>query len=378
MAGLRNMQQGIEAIQQGNPGEGARMLRIALQDATLVGSTRATAYIWLAETDMNPAFKVQCYNEALAADPGNIHARQRLDFVLANSLPPAVSTGTIPITQPAPQPGIAQPVASTPIPAAEPVPRQTAMFYRTVGIVDGPNGPGTGFFITQDGMIATTRLVVSGMENVIITLEPGRQIVGKVVRSYPEYDLAFIQVELNLMQILPFSTIATLPDNMEITAVANNGQMLRGRCRPTKRDFKPHWFPTTIRQLADVGGNPVFDDRNYVVGMLTRNASRSSADVFGLHIGVIKRQLDDYKRELQLDPNRTYCPGCGYVSRSRNLGAFYCEMCGSVLPEARGVSRYHVAQAATLYGENLQRPCRHCNARVGFYNGRCLRCGQDM
>ncbi|HEX2620761.1 MAG TPA: serine protease [Phototrophicaceae bacterium] len=392
MAGVRNMQQGIQAIQEGNAGEGARLLRIALQDSSLTGSMRATACIWLAETDPNPPFKIQCYNDALAADPGNPHAQQRLDLILSNSLPPvsnlSTSTGTQTVvtvptsaqsflpTQPVQsfQPAQTQPAQQQP----QPQPRQTALFYRTIGIIDGPNGKGTGFFVTTDGMIATTRLVVSGMENVVISLEPGRQIVGKVVRSYPELDLAFIQIELNLTHILPFSTMSNLPDNLEITAITHDGQLIRGRCRATKRDIKPQWFPTTIRQLADAGGDPVFDDHNYVIGMLTRNASRSSTDVFGLHIGVIKTQLEAYRQEIQLDPNRAYCPACGYVSRSQNFGAFYCETCGSILPATRGVNRFPVPQAATLYGENLQRPCRHCTSRAGYYNGRCLRCGNDM
>jgi hypothetical protein len=165
---------------------------------------------------------------------------------------------------------------------------------------------------------------------------------------------------------------------MELTAVVHNGEMLRGRCRPTKREIKPHWFPTTFRQTGDGGGSPIYDEHNYVVGMLTRNASRSSSDVFGLHITAIRRQLEEYRREIQVDPQRTYCPACGYVSRAANFGAFYCELCGSTLPRARGMNRFPVPQAGALYGENLQRPCRHCTSGVGYYNGRCLRCGGDM
>lgn len=411
MAGLRNMQQGIDAIQHGNLPEGARLLKIALLDATLSGAMRATIYIWLAETDPNPTYKIQCYHDALNADPGNNHAQTRLDHLLnsGNIMPPTPSLTSNPQTPPpaapvAPAAGIpaagyadAYPAAS-PAPAAYPAgypaaspapypaaasptatpPPSTAMYFRTVSIIDGPNGPGTGFFVTLDGMIATSRLVVSGMENVVISLDATRQLVGKVVRAYPEYDLAFIKVALTLSHNLPFTGMPTLPDNMEITAVAHDGQLLRGRIRATKRDMKPHWFPTTIRQLADTGGNPVFDEHNYLVGMLTRNTSRASADVFGLHINAIRRQLEDYQREIQLDPHRAYCPNCGYISRAENFGAFYCEVCGSVLPKARGLQRFLVPQAATLYGENLQRPCRHCDSRVGYYNGRCLRCGNDV
>jgi hypothetical protein len=370
MASIRNMQQGIQAIQEGNLGEGARLIRIALLDTTLTGTMRATGYIWLAETDTNPAFKIQCYNDALAADPGNVHAKQRLDNALSMNLP------SLQTPQPtAPSPPVSP--APTPLVPTSQEQRQTGLFYRSVGILDGPNGKGTGFFVSKEGIVATSRLVVSGKENVTVSLDANRQMIGKVIRSYPQYDLAFIQLDLTISHLLPFSTMTTVPENMELTAVVHDADLLRGRCRPTKRDVKPQWFPTTIRQLADVGGNPVFDERNYVVGMLTRNASRTSADVFGLHIYVILQQLEEYRHDLQIDPQRAYCPNCGYLSRAENFGAFYCEICGSILPKARGQNRFPVPHAGTLYAENLQRPCRHCGSRVGFYNGRCLRCGNE-
>lgn len=375
MAGIRNMQQGIQAIQDGNPGEGARLLRIALLDSNLSGAMRATALIWLAEAEPNPGVKTQYYHDALAADPGNSHAKQRLDHVLSSNLPPLQTpAANSQVTMPSLPP---QPAPSEPLAPAQSA-RQTALFYRTVGILDGPNGKGTGFFITTEGVIATSRLVVSGKENITVSLDPTRQMIGKVVRSYPELDLAFIQLDLTISHLLPFSTMGSVPENMDITAVVHEGEILRGRCRPTRREIKPQWFPTTIRQMGDVGGNPVYDEHNYVVGMLTRNASRSSADVFGLHISAIRRQLEEYRRDMQLDPQRVYCASCGYVSRAANFGGFYCEICGSVLPNARGQTRFPVPQAGTLYGENLQRPCRHCTSRVGYYNGRCLRCGGEV
>jgi S1-C subfamily serine protease len=389
------MEQGIQAVKEGNLGEGARLLRIALADANLNPAMRATIHIWLAETQPENAFKINCYQDALAAEPTNVHAQQRLTALLTADLPPINNPAFSSVTMPSnPTPTVPQ-VQPVPLTSALPyaphspatatstseqraVPREIAVFYRTVGIIDGKHGAGTGFFITQDGVIATTRLVVSGLENVTIALESGRQLIGKVMRSYADVDLAFIQVELNLTHLLPFTSMAAMPDNLELTAVVHNGGMLWGRVRPTRRDIKPHWIPTTIRQLSDVGGNPVHDDRNNVVGMLTRNASRSSEDVFALHIHTIQRLYEEHKRDMQLDPHRTYCPNCGYISRAPNFHAFYCEACGSVLPPARALQRLPLPNTATLYGENLQRPCRHCTTRVGYYNGRCLRCGGDF
>jgi hypothetical protein len=383
--------------------EGARLLRIALLDTSLAPSMRAVVYIWMAETDPTPAFKMQCYNEALAADPNNAQARQRLEALMSTTLPPTSSPAApaaapivTPLTTPAsaaaptvmsppPPPAPAQTVLSTPATPAYTAPLiaqaanvpQNATFYQTVGIVDGPNGAGTGFFVTQDGILATTRQVIGGLENVTINLEGSRQTIGRVLRSHGDIDLAFVRVELNLAHLLPMTNVSRIPDNAEIVSKPHQGNLIRGRVRGTTRDLKPHWIPTNIRELPDIGGEPVFDDRNNLIGMLTRNASRTSTDVYALHIHTIMARLAEYQQALQIDPQRTYCSNCGYISRAANFNAFYCEQCGAVLPTAQNINRYPLPQMAALYGENLQRPCRVCSSRVGYYNGLCLRCGSD-
>lgn len=412
MRGIRNLELAIQAIQAGNPTEGARLIRIALRDDTMTGPLKATAYMWMAETTTDLNDKARYYNDALSVDPGNEHAKQRLSQLLTTSLPPVqTSQPQVPLppaaqpvlppqqpilqpVQPSTQPmqpvHTPQPMVSTgtqPLPAvsdalpAQPAAptRASAMFYRTVGITDGPNGPGTGFFITKDGLIATTRYVISGRENVTIELEPGRFIMGKVVRSFTELDLAIVQVEMDLARVLPFAKMAFLPENLDLTAYAHNNNLpVRGRVRTTTRETKAGWFPTNIRQIPDAGGNPVFDDRNQVVGMLTRNASRTSPDLFGLLIDRILNLAEQYRVEVRMDPNREYCPNCGHLSRAAVVGGFYCEACGSTLPHALALKRTPIPHADAIYGENMHRPCRNCGARVGYYNGYCLRCGAMM
>ncbi len=417
MAGITSLNQGIQAIQQGNHKEGARLLRIALRDSQLDGALRATACVWLAETRTEREEKLQCYQDALTADPTNELAKQRMAALLNSDLPPIpqpppTQTQTQPQVQPSvtypqqnypqqpqqippyPQPAINYPPQQPQYPqqpqdirGTQPVPvmpgidplfapQMPLRSYRTVGIFDGPSGTGTGFFIRMEGLVVTSRLVTGGMENLTVELERGRSVMGKVVRSYPEFDLALIRIDMTVNAIAPFSTLNIVPENTDLTAVAHGGAVLRGRCRPTKRKMSAQWFPTTFRQLADLGGCPIFDDRNAIVGMITRNTSRASPDVYGLHINVIRSLADQYIQEMRMDPNRVYCPSCGYLSRAASFGAFYCETCGSILPFARAATRFPVPYADPLYNENMSRPCRHCTTRVGYYDGRCLRCGR--
>lgn len=381
---LGSMEQGIKAIQAGNLTEGARLLKIALKDTTeLTGRLRAVALTWLAETTTNRDQKITYYKEALAADPGNADVQQRMALVMALPPPPPLLDAPLPpaqtsypiTTAPSTLPQAPYMSPATALPGAPPV--TTNLFFRTVGVMDGPNGPGTAFFVNQQGLLATTRFVVGGVEHLTIALEDGRTLPGRVVRSYPEFDVAIIQVDIQVSRLLPPSPSPTIPDNMALTAVAQNGQVMNGARAATKRDLAAHWFPTTIRKLADAGGNPIFDERNYLVGMLTRNMSRTSGYVFGLHIAKVYQCVDNYLQEIQLDSRRAYCPNCGYLSRAPSIGAFYCEACGGTLPYASEVARFPIPQAGAFYGENTHTPCKKCGSRLGYYNGRCLRCGAE-
>jgi len=404
---FRNVEQGINAIRAGNLEEGARLLRIALKDPEVTGKMRAVALTWLAETSNDNNFKMDCYREAHTADPSNEDVNQRIAYLLSLPLPstppmppnvPAQSVPTMPTPTLTPLPPtmpnapaygqVAQntpPHGMSPTTGMTPLPSQTAQtpaaygagnaFFRTVGIQDGPNGPGTAFFVRQNGLLATSRSVIGGMETVTVALDTGRHVSGRVVRAFPEFDTALVQIELAVSNLLPISPMPTIPDEARLTAIAHNGKVIGGQKRATKRQLASHWFPTTINALADAGGNPVFDERNYLVGMLTKNASRSSGYLYGLHIAALLKCVETYVQEMTMDPQRVYCPCCGYVSRAAAVGAFYCEVCGGVLPPAVQSTRFPFPQAAAFYGENMHQPCRHCGARVGYYNGACLRCG---
>jgi hypothetical protein len=390
----RNLQQGIQAIRDGNKQEGARLIRIALKNDELQAGHRAIGWIWLAETTNNPQEKGRYYNQALAVDPGNEHAQKRLAALLAQGLPqerPAPAQPEQPAQAPPGGPPPAQ-TASPSNPPAEMPPRKPptqpqvsrpitsagGRLHRAIGIYGGPNGAGTGFFISRNGLIATSRFVVGGSRTVDYEINRGDRAAGQVVRSWASYDLAFIHTGLTIKQLLPASNAPTIPGGTAISAITYSGQVVNGERRATKQNQKPEWFPTDIDRLADAGGNPVFNPQNLLVGMLTTNANRSSPYIFGLHIGVIYRLLEQYTQEMQSQDELTYCAGCGNLSRAAAHGGFYCEYCGRVLPQAEGRERFPVPQMAGLYGETMHQPCPECGSTVGFYQGACLRCGYQV
>lgn len=251
---------------------------------------------------------------------------------------------------------------------------------RSVGIVGGPNGQGTGFFVTSNGIIATTRYIIGGEEQVEVQLLDGRPLVGHVVRSFPELDLAFVQTNVQLERLMTPTRNPSIPDNTPLIAIAHPNKGLRSSKRATRQVTAPHWFPTLINHLQDSGGNPIFTEgqEHVLVGMLTKNLARSNGYMYGLHIMKIREMLQVYGRELQERGQSSYCFKCGAISHAPQFGGFYCERCGSTLSYAMNITRYPQPNLVGLYGENDNRPCPNCDSTVGFHKGLCLRCGYKM
>lgn len=419
-----NLEQGIQAIQQQDLAQGKRLLKIALKNDPLTQQERIHALTWLAETDPNPQFKVTQYQEAIKLDPTNQDIINRLSYwsqqIQQQNQTNTPSQGIQPVSPQqlfnqglTPSQGM-QPInpqqqqvnqGLTPSQGMQPVnPQQLNQPFspqmnqapqanqnatirlenvqRTVGIHGGANGNGTGFFVTREGLIATTRHIVGGEREMIVQLLDGRQLHGRVVQSFPNFDLSLIQVDVQLEHLLGISQAPTIPDDMPIVAVTHSGEGIRSAKRRSMNEIDQHWFPTLINHMKDAGGNPIFDQQNMLVGMLTTNASRSNGYMYGLHIYKVYQCVDQHLHEkAQLQGQKTvYCRDCGIISRAPSFGGYYCEHCGVTLPYAMAENVHRTPQPnlTQLYNENTQRPCPNCGSQVGFYERSCMRCGHRL
>lgn len=352
--GYRTLEQGIESVQAGRMAEGARLLRIALKSGELTPDLRAIAYLWLAETQEDVQHKRTCYNEALAAEPNNEHARQRLSALLAAQLPP------VPAGQAGPSRAGSERAAG-----------QVAPFLASVS---GANGTATAFFVPQTSLLATTRFAVGAMDRVTLVLPDRQQAVGQVVRSFTDCDLALIQTNSAAPGSLSITSLPSVPADAPLTVVSYGGGAQRGTQRPTRRAMAAYWIPTTLTKLDDAGGDPIFDERSALIGMMTRNTSRASGHLFGVHISAIIERANAYLRDTAAH-NLPYCTCCGSRSKAGAAGLFYCEVCGAVLAHAQQTRRYPIPESESFY-ETSRIRCMHCGALAGFHNGHCLRCGR--
>ncbi len=388
---FQSVEQGIGAIQAGNRDEGIRLLKIALKSPELAPALRAVACLWLGETSTDPTEKRAYYKDALAADPANTAVKERVESFLAQQyMPPPTSTQPIsPMAPPMPTslpgalvaPNPYAPIQQPNLPKTGSLnpavlqPAALAPLSQVVTITGGPNGPATAFFVAREGLLATTRFAVGGADQVIVEFQNRQQMPGYIVRAYPELDLAFIYIQQSMPDVLPVSPAANIMENTRLTLICADGSLIQGKRRATKRIMPAQWFPTDITDLPDVGGEPVLDDRNYLVGMITRNTASTSAYVYGLHINTIRTQVELFRQETT-EGQRTYCRHCGHYSKALAAGGYYCEKCGGLHPQAEGLMRFPQAQTQAFYYEHNSISCPNCNANVGFHRNYCLRCGQ--
>ncbi|MGJ3240153.1 MAG: trypsin-like peptidase domain-containing protein [Anaerolineae bacterium] len=441
----KSLEQGIHAIQQQDMAQGKRLIKYALKNDALSADERIKALIWLAETDNDIEFKLAQYQQAVQIDPSNedtlnrlLHWKQRqqqaqnmpaprqqqqnMGYTPTNpTVPPGetwqdpsqqlLNMGYTPTNPTVPRRETWQDPAQqqfnqgyTPadpqsqwyeamqkplqqnINAMESSPYHDEPLHiqtiqHVVQITGGLNGVGSGFFVTRDGLIATTRYVVGGQREVTVTLLDGQQLSGQVVRAFIEFDLVFVKVPARVEQLLRTLQSSIIPDNTPLAIVAYPNQGVESAKRRSINEIEQHWFPTMANQLKDAGGNPVFDrNNNILVGMMTNNASRSNGYFYGLYIHKIYECVEYYVYEVGQHQGRNteYCATCGVISIAPTMGGYFCEHCGNVLPYALNIQRAPQPELARLYGETERNPCPNCGSQAGFHGRDCLRCGYQL
>ncbi len=364
---LQDIQNGIAAAQNGDYQTADQLLRQGLNSTDVFGNIRAVALMWLSTTNPSIEFKIQCYRAAQQADPHNADVQRGLAELIASQAPAPNRY------QPPPPPAAPQqnptmqapttlPAQSLP-PNQPPDPRRTTGNIRTVqqnipqmwefGIKGGTNGIGTGFLVVRDGLVATSRFIVGNRTHVVLESRDGGDLDGRVVRSYPKYDLAFVRIRLKVPALRDTSPLATVAPETVLIADDYTDEQIKGKCRGTKQVFPEGWFPTTFRDNIpnSFTGAPLIDEEQDLVGMLTRNASRNNKLLYGLHVSIIRRKIEEYYTEVHNDSDRLYCGTCGKLSKAGAEGLFYCEFCGALFPFAEKLHRTPHPKAHLYYEE---------------------------
>jgi len=114
-----------------------------------------------------------------------------------------------------------KPLSSRPAKAAEAV-RQSVVRVRGFGVNpkkpkegEKETGVGSGFLISDQGLILTNLHVVAGMQRIAVTYYDGSESAAEIVKAFPENDMALIKV-------------ARMPDDIPPATLGGSGRLRPG------------------------------------------------------------------------------------------------------------------------------------------------------
>jgi serine protease Do len=142
------------------------------------------------------------------------------------------------------------------------------------------DGWGTGFFVTNTGVIATNAHVARGNATVMIHFAGGSEILGKVVYVDSKFDLALVKAEGKGFPYLPLADGSTIRIGETVIAIGNPGlgmenTVTRGivsAVNPDRDLGSGTWIQTDAAINPGNSGGPLLNLHGEVLGINTLRA----------------------------------------------------------------------------------------------------------
>lgn len=158
-----------------------------------------------------------------------------------------------------------------------------------VVLLKRPDEQGTGFFITETGVIATNAHVARGEQSLVAILPTGQQVEAKVIYIDPEVDIALVKVDGTGFQRLPLADLTTVRQGQTVVAIGNPGGGMPfsvtkgvvsavGRTADTSRGT---WIQTDAAINPGNSGGPLLNGYGEVVGINTAKIVRKDVQNIG-------------------------------------------------------------------------------------------------
>lgn len=241
-----------------------------------------------------------------------------------------------------------------------------------VGIRAGA-GLGSGFFVHANGLIVSNRHVIGYEHEVDINLADDSHIKGRVVRSFPEIDVAFIRVTLAPTFVPCLAASGSSRVGQSVLVIGHpmglSNTLTRGIISAINREVMGNVYLQTDAAInTGNSGGPVFNDFGEVVGVATMTLSQGQGLNFALPADQVQRKIEIFaSEEARVQSGQgVYCNICGYFS----FGGVYCQNCGVNLKDQ---NHHKVANQAAL---PLQ--CTNCGKSLGNGDQFCSACGTQI
>ncbi|EHK65057.1 DegQ family serine endoprotease [Achromobacter arsenitoxydans] len=144
-------------------------------------------------------------------------------------------------------------------------------------------GEGSGFIVSQDGIILTNAHVVQDAKEVTVKMTDRREYKAKVLGADPQTDVAVIKIEAKNLPVVKVGDVNRLqvgewvlaigsPYGLENTATAG---IVSAKGRSLPDDTSVPFIQTDVAVNPGNSGGPLFNDRGEVVGINSQIYSRT-------------------------------------------------------------------------------------------------------
>jgi serine protease Do len=167
--------------------------------------------------------------------------------------------------------------------------------------VDGDLKRGTGFFVTETGLIATNKHVISEQSELYVVTHSKVRLPARVVYTDPDIDLAIVKVDGNNFPHLPLAAIDAVHRGETVVAIGDPGggfadTLTRGVVSGIGADRSlgdGTWIQTDATVNPGNSGGPLLDEYGRVVGITTEKRINNEAgeDVTGLNFALSAENL---------------------------------------------------------------------------------------
>ena len=151
-----------------------------------------------------------------------------------------------------------------------------------VVLLKSPSGQGSGFFISDTGVIATNAHVAKGQEALTAILPTGQQLEARVVYIDPDIDFALVKTEGSGFPHLTLADLATVRQGQTVIAIGNPGlgipfSVTKGIVSAIGRKSdaaRGTWIQTDAAINPGNSGGPLLNGYGEVVGINTSKIVR--------------------------------------------------------------------------------------------------------
>ena len=217
-----------------------------------------------------------------------------------------------------------------------------------------PYGTGSGFII--DDLIITNSHVVGGLKEVVISSKQIKRKIAKVIYDDPDYDLAFIRSDFEVLQNPLKLSLESVKDGDTTIAIGHpyglNYTATEGIVSKASRLYEDLEY-IQIDAAINPGnsGGPLLNTNGEVIGVNTFIIQNSNNLGFALPHFYVLETLENFKK---IDAtNIIKCPSCKNLIKEQNIKHDYCPECGTKLEVARQRRKGYNPTGATKLLEEI-------------------------